>query len=89
MRQTMDDEKVAAKLSSEDNKLIRDKIADTLHWIENNTTATKEELEFKLKEAEHVCYPVISRLYQQPEGQCGSQAGPQNSGEGPKIDEVD
>jgi len=85
MRQTLDDEKVAAKLSAEDKKVVGDMCSDTLHWLDNNTTATKEEFEFKLKEAEHACNPVISRLYQQPQGESGPGAGAQ----GPKIDEVD
>lgn len=82
MRQTIEDEKVATKLNADDKKIIEDICRDTLHWLDNNTTATKDEFEHKLKEAEHLCNPIISRLYQSPEGET-------NKGPGPKIDEVD
>ena len=87
MRQTLDDEKVSAKLSAEDKKVVGDMCADTLHWLDSNTTATKEEFEFKLNEAEQACNPVISRLYQPSGGEFGPAPG--QGGDGPKIDEVD
>ena len=37
---------------------------NTLKWLDENQTAGKEEYDFKLKEAEKICSPIITKLYQ-------------------------
>ncbi|XP_061643987.1 heat shock 70 kDa protein 1-like [Phyllopteryx taeniolatus] len=93
VKSSVQDEKLAAKLSKEDKKTLIDKCEQTLGWLENNPLADKDELQHKQKELERVCQPIISKLYQGagPVGGCGAQAraGTQPGGEGPTIEEVD
>ena len=55
--------------------------------------AEKEEFDHKLKEIEHTCSPIITRLYQSGQQPSGSAGGAGASGggnaQGPKIEEVD
>nr|XP_061806500.1 heat shock 70 kDa protein 1 isoform X1 [Nerophis lumbriciformis] len=77
VKSSLQDEKVAAKLSEEDKKTLMDKCEQTLSWLESNQLADKDEFQDKQKELERVCQPIISKLYQ--------GAGAQ----GPTIEEVD
>ncbi|XP_061541192.1 heat shock 70 kDa protein 1-like [Phycodurus eques] len=93
VKSSVQDEKLAAKLSKEDKKTLMDKCEQTLDWLENNQLADKDELQHKQKELERVCQPIISKFYQGagPAGGSGAQAraGTQPGGEGPTIEEVD
>jgi L1 cell adhesion molecule like protein len=88
MKQTVEDEQSGAKIDSADKKKIVETCDTALKWLDNNSTAEKEEFEYKLKEVEKVCSPIVTKMYQQ-----GGmpQAGGNNSGtkQGPTIDEVD
>lgn len=98
MKQTMEDTSLKGKLSDPDKKTIMDKCNETISWLDRNQTAEKDEYEFKQKELEQVCNPIITRLYQSaggcppggvpPTGGCppGGNAG---AGSGPTIEEVD
>lgn len=101
MKSTVEDEKMKDKLSDSDRKVIMDKCQDIIHWLDGNQLAEKEEFDHKLKEAEGVCNPIITKLYQSAGGAPGgfpgapggahgeSQgAGGPRSG-GPTIEEVD
>ncbi|XP_057678390.1 heat shock 70 kDa protein 1-like [Corythoichthys intestinalis] len=93
VKSSVQDEKVAAKLSEEDKKTLMDKCEQTLNWLESNQLADKDEFQDKQKELERVCQPIMSQLYQAagPAGGCGSQAraGDQAGTKGPTIEEVD
>nr|XP_061806508.1 heat shock 70 kDa protein 1-like [Nerophis lumbriciformis] len=93
VKSSVQDEKVAAKLSEEDKKTLMDKCEQTLNWLESNQLADKDEFQDKQKELERVCQPIISKLYQGagPAGSCSSQAraGAQSSPQGPIVEEVD
>lgn len=52
------------KISESDRKIILDKCQDIIKWLDSNQLAEKEEFEHKLKEAEGVCNPIITKLYQ-------------------------
>lgn len=94
MRNTIKDEKLAQKLSQEDKQKIEKAIDETIEWIEGNQLAEVDEFEYKLKELEGICNPIISNMYQ-----AGAGAGPTTGGMptdggsggagGPKIEEVD
>lgn len=96
MRNTVRDEKFAAKLAPEDKKSIEKAVDEGLEWLEKNQLAEVDELEDKLKELEGVCNPIISKMYQagggadvpMGEGMANGGAGG-SSGAGPKIEEVD
>lgn len=69
MRNSIQEEKVRSKLSSEDVSLLRQVVADTTKWIDanaNESSTTREEFEAKLKEMEKLCGPVWQR-YQKAE----------------------
>jgi heat shock protein 1/8 len=97
MKQTLDDEKLATKISSEDKKTISAACEDTLNWLDNNQTAEKDEFEHKQKDLEKVCAPIVTKLYQDggapggmPGGMPGGAGGAgASAGAGPKIEEVD
>merc|ERR1712130_958120 len=43
VKQTMDDEKIKDKISDEDKKAVRDKADETITWLDNASSASKEE----------------------------------------------
>ncbi|XP_024980619.1 heat shock 70 kDa protein [Cynara cardunculus var. scolymus] len=85
MRNTVRDEKFAAKLEAEEKKKIEKAVEEGLEWLEKNQLAEVDELEDKLKELEGVCNPIIGKMYQGGEGPMGEDGG----AAGPKIEEVD
>nr|ARU12813.1 HSP 70 [Asplanchna brightwellii] len=95
MKQTIEDEKLAAKVSADEKKKILDACENALKWLDANQTAEKDEFEHKLKEIEKTCSPIITKLYQggapggMPGGMPGGAGAGGASGAGPKIEEVD
>ncbi|RWS26375.1 heat shock cognate 71 kDa protein-like protein [Leptotrombidium deliense] len=86
LKQTMEDPNVTSKISNEEKKKVIEKVQDTLTWAEHNTLADKEEFEHKQQELSQVCTPILTKIHRG--GGAGAQ-GQQNSGKGPKIEEVD
>jgi hypothetical protein len=60
MRNTVRDEKFAAKLQPEDKQKIEDKIKEVIDWLDANQLAEVEEFEHQQKELEGVCNPIVS-----------------------------
>jgi heat shock 70kDa protein 1/2/6/8 len=98
MRNTIRDEKVAGKLSSEDKEKMEAKIKETIEWLEGNQLAEAEEFSDKEKELEQLCAPIISKMYGAgggPEGAPGAPpageggAGGAGGAGGPTVEEVD
>ncbi|KAK6248205.1 hypothetical protein QUC31_019770 [Theobroma cacao] len=96
MRNTVRDEKFAAKLSPEDREKIEKAVEETIEWLDRNQLAEVDELEDRLKELESICNPIISKMYQGgaadgdvPMGGGGYTGSGSGSGPGPKIEEVD
>ncbi|XP_018451125.1 heat shock 70 kDa protein 5 [Raphanus sativus] len=98
MRNTVKDEKLAGKLDQEDKQKIEKAIDETIEWIEGNQLAEVDEFEYKLKELEGICSPIISKMYQGGGGAGvpsdgvpgdGGSGGSGSGGAGPKIEEVD
>merc|ERR1712014_442555 len=98
MKTTIEDEKMADKISEDDKKKITDKCDDAIQWAE------VEEFQEKQKEVEAVCNPIITKLYQSAGGAgmpdmggmpgggmpgAGGAAPGGGSGSGPTIEEVD
>ncbi|XP_057658944.1 heat shock 70 kDa protein cognate 2-like [Diorhabda carinulata] len=69
----------ADKLTTEDKKLVQDKCAEVLSWLDSNQLAEKDEFEHKLKEVQQDCSPVMMKLHM----------GSQQAQGGPKVEEVD
>ncbi|KAL4137624.1 hypothetical protein PRIC2_001142 [Phytophthora ramorum] len=101
LRSSTRDEKVAAKLSDEDKKTIEDKVVETLHWLDANQAAGKEEFDAKQQELEGVTNPIMQKIYTAASGAAPGMGGagtgggaPSGAGgaggdDGPKIEEVD
>ena len=92
MKSTVEDEKFKGKIGDSDRQTILDKCDDTIKWLDSNQTAEKDEYEYKQKELEGICNPIISKLYQQADGAqpSGAPGGGSNSkGAGPTVEEVD
>ncbi|CAF0827167.1 unnamed protein product [Brachionus calyciflorus] len=91
MKQTVDDGKI--KISEDEKKKILKVCDDALKWLDSNQTADKEEYEYKLKELEKECSPIIRKMYQggeMPNGMPNEYKSSSGSGSnGPKIEEVD
>jgi len=75
LRNTIRDEKVADKLSSEDKEKLNSAIDTAVKWLEANQTAEKDEYEGKQKELEAVAMPIMTRLYQSGGGMPGGMPG--------------
>merc|ERR1712084_66571 len=54
MKQSIEDEKVADKISEEDKKAVKDKCDEAVAWIDANQTAEKDEFDDKKKEVEQI-----------------------------------
>merc|ERR1712062_641921 len=105
MKTTIEDEKVADKISEDDKKKITDKCDEAIKWLDANQLAEVEEFNEKQKEVEGVCNPIITKLYADAGGAPGGMpdmggmpgggmpgaggAPSGGSGSGPTIEEVD
>jgi len=96
MKTSINDDKIAAKISAEDKTKINETIESALKWMETNQLAEKEEFEHKLKEVEKTCSPIMTKLYGGEGGAPGGMpgagagaAGSKSGGKGPTIEEVD
>ena len=93
-RNTVNDNNV--KLTDEQRNQLKDMIDEKTNWLDNNTTASKEEYDDILKEVQDIVNPIMSCMYQdQDQGQAPSMDDmkmPTDDsppmGE-PKIEEVD
>ena len=99
LKNTLNDEKVAGKVSAEDKTALEAKIGETIAWLESNQSAEVEEFEQRQKALEGVAMPIMTKLYSAggaPGGMpdMGGMPGgggppPSSSGAGPHIEEVD
>lgn len=93
MRNTLREEKVAAKLAQDDKAKAEKAIDEALAWLESNQLAEVEEFEHQRKELEAVCSPIIQKMYAGDAGGMpgggmpGGAAGA--GGSGPTVEEVD
>ena len=86
MRNTVRD---AKNLDAADKTKIEKAVEDTIHWLESNQLAEKEEFEHKQHELEQLCNPIITKMYQQGAGAGGMPTGGSGPHSGPKVEEVD
>jgi len=95
VRNSINDEKVKAKLSESDRKVIEGAVDEALKWLEEHHEAEKEEYEEKQKAVEAKVMPLMTKLYGgAPGGMPGADAAPprdydEPEARGPKIEEVD
>jgi heat shock protein 5 len=71
-----DEEKVGEKISEDDKSTIEEAIKEKISWLEENTSADKEEYDSQYKELEKIVQPIFAKLYggaQQPGGYPGEE----------------
>ncbi|XP_033126365.1 heat shock 70 kDa protein IV-like [Anneissia japonica] len=85
IKSTIEDPAIASKISSTDKTTIENAVKDAIAWLDSNNLASKDEFDYRLKELQNVCSPIMSKLH--------SAAGPggtsQDSNTGPTVEEVD
>ncbi|KAL2218314.1 molecular chaperone Hsp70 [Thermoascus aurantiacus ATCC 26904] len=62
-------------INASDKEKLQSKIDETISWLDNNQTATKEEYEAQQKELESVANPIISGAYAGAAGAAPGAAG--------------
>ncbi|RUS82523.1 hypothetical protein EGW08_009737 [Elysia chlorotica] len=98
LKQAVDD--AGHKLSATDRDAVLKVCTDTIHWLDQNTLAEREELEDHLKQAQRICNPIMAKLWAAagcPGGSgsfCGGGGRPGGGsmgggGGGPTIEEID
>ena len=92
IKNTIGDEKLKDNIPEDDKKMMEEKIDDTLKWLENNISASKEEYENKRKELEEVFKPIMEKLM--PSGMASGMptempSTAENTNSAPNIEEVD
>ncbi|KAF2358702.1 Heat shock protein 70 family [Trinorchestia longiramus] len=91
MKSTLEDDKIKDKVPEDERKKALDACTETVKWLEDNQLAEKDEFEYKQKEVEKVCAPVITKLYGGAGGPMpgGTMPGAGGAAGGPTIEEVD
>jgi len=75
IRNSLDDPKLAAAISDEDKKTIREKVDEVVKWVDENGAAEIEELEAKKKELEEAWRPIMMKAYQETGAAPGTAPG--------------
>jgi L1 cell adhesion molecule like protein len=90
-RNTVNDSNV--KLSDDQRNQLKELIDEKTNWLDNNTTASKEEYDDILKEVQDIVNPIMSSMYQdQQDPSMDGMKMPNEEGPPvgePKIEEVD
>merc|ERR1711991_1266047 len=104
IRNSINDEKLAGKISEDDKSKINDAISSTASWLDSSQNAEKEEFEAKQKELEGICLPILQSMGGGaggmpggmpdmsggfPGGAPGGAPAATEADEGPKIEEID
>lgn len=63
MGKTIEDQQIGSKISADEKQTIQNGVKATLDWLDGNRSAGKDEFEYKLKEIEQICAPIITKLY--------------------------
>ncbi|KAF3911993.1 hypothetical protein AA313_de0207268 [Arthrobotrys entomopaga] len=95
LRNTMGEPSAAQKLDATDKETLDKAVSETVAWLDDNTTATKEEFEAKQKELEGVANPIMMKFYGSGGAPGGAPGGmptggaPHGGDDGPTVEEVD
>lgn len=88
MKSTADDSNV--KLEDDDRRTIRDIVDEKIKWMDDNTTANKEEYDDILKEVQDTLNPIMGKMYAATGGGDGGAMDPEaapNFGGGGGMDQ--
>lgn len=97
MKNTLNEEKLKEKFTSEDKSTIESVSKEGLDWLEANQNASAEEIEAKQKELESKFNPIMMRVYQASGGAPGGPGdesrghaeGAQSYGQTSGVDDLD
>jgi len=95
MKNTIEEDKFKAAVSEDEAKAIKDKVDETMAWLDTAEHAEKEEFDSMEKDLQAVCNPIITKMYQagggegMPDGGMPSAGGDDAPAGGPTIEEVD
>ncbi|KAJ3007323.1 70-kilodalton heat shock protein [Thoreauomyces humboldtii] len=95
LRNTLQDDKVTAKMDPDSKIKLENAIDEAIKWLDTNLEGSKEEYAGRQKELEQVANPIMTKLYGQggaPGGGAGGPPGgfPGAGGDaGPTVEEVD
>jgi len=76
MKNTLNEEKLKAEFSEEENKNIEDWSKEGLQWLEGNADADADAIDGKKKEIEAKFNPIMMRVYQKTGGAPGAGGMP-------------
>jgi L1 cell adhesion molecule like protein len=78
------------KLSSEDKETAKNVCDECVKWLDSNTTAEKDEFEFKLEEVQKKLSPIMVKLHGgRNQGNSQQYGSSQSAGSGPTVEEMD
>ncbi|GAM23468.1 hypothetical protein SAMD00019534_066430 [Acytostelium subglobosum LB1] len=94
VKQSIRDDKVSEKLSSDDQGALQQAVDKSLKWLEGNHTATKDEFEYQQKELESIVNPIMTKMYQEHGAGNGNGNGTSNGNghqqqKSSNVDELD
>merc|ERR1712113_385511 len=69
--QLEDEEKLAGKLSEEDQETVEEAVNDIIDWLSSNDDAEKEDFDEKKAELEEIVNPILQEFYQANGGMGG------------------
>ena len=69
VRNTLTEEKLKEKMSDDDKNSIENLVKTHQEWIDSHPDASGEEYESKMKEMEQVFQPIMTKFYQENNGQ--------------------
>jgi len=75
VRNSINDEKLKDKISSEDRSTIETAVEETIKWLDSNQDASKSEFDSKVKDLEGKVNPIMTKLYQGAGGAPGGFPG--------------
>lgn len=92
-KNSINDEKLAAKVESTDKEAVTTACDEAIAWLDANADADKEAYDNKMKELEGVVHPIMQKLYGSATGEMPTEMPTEMPAEattqGPSIEEVD
>ncbi|XP_012272172.1 heat shock protein 68-like [Orussus abietinus] len=76
-----------SKLSQQDKDTVTNLCEETVHWLDANLLAEKDEYQHKLETLQKQCSPIMTKIHQGGKSSGGPTQGGNSSG--PTIEEVD
>ena len=64
MRNTIEDrDKLADKMNEDDKNAIASALTEAEDWLNSNTDAEKDDIDYQKRELQSVCDPIIAQIY--------------------------